>query len=297
MVLAIRIPCAIQMTRLQICSDLHLEFSDVDIKNNSNADVLILAGDIMIAQELHDHHADDVNQYSAGAFESVNRRITKVRRYRDFLKRCSVQFPHVIYIAGNHEFYHGKFFAGIDYLREECAKFSNVYFLERDTKIINDIAFIGGTLWTDVNQYDPLTMQALPSMMNDYQTIRNDDRNYARLSTVDTATRHKLTKDYFKLSLTEHKDKKCVIVGHHSPSRLSTHPKYANQFIMNGGYSSDLSNFILDHPQIACWFHGHTHHPFDYNIGQTRIVCNPRGYESTDFSEQSGWDPDKCIKI
>ena len=47
---------------------------------------------------------------------------------------------------------------------------------------------------------------------------------------------------------------------------------------MNGGYSSSLDEFIMDHPQIKLWTHGHTHEPFDYMVGETRIVCNPRGY-------------------
>ena len=47
---------------------------------------------------------------------------------------------------------------------------------------------------------------------------------------------------------------------------------------MNGGYHSDLSEFILDNPQIKLWTHGHTHEDFDYMIGSTRVVCNPRGY-------------------
>ena len=47
---------------------------------------------------------------------------------------------------------------------------------------------------------------------------------------------------------------------------------------MNGGYSSDLDQFVVDHPRICLWTHGHTHHEFDYMIGATRIVCNPRGY-------------------
>ena len=51
---------------------------------------------------------------------------------------------------------------------------------------------------------------------------------------------------------------------------------------MNGGYSSDMNDYILDHPQIRLWTHGHTHHPFDYRIGSTRIVCNPRGYGGHD---------------
>ena len=48
--------------------------------------------------------------------------------------------------------------------------------------------------------------------------------------------------------------------------------------LMNGGYSSELDDFILDHPQIKLWTHGHTHEDFDYQIGSCRILCNPRGY-------------------
>ena len=283
--------------KIQIVSDLHLEFSDINIKNEVNADVLILSGDIMIAQDLHDHIAADFNPYSSGAFAELGRKQQRVQRFRDFLKRCSFQFPHTFYVAGNHEFYNGKFFAGIDYLREECAKFPNVYFLERDTKVIDDVVFIGGTLWTDLNNHDPITMHAIKDMMNDYRIIRNDQRAYAKLSPQDTALRHKLTKEYFKLVLSNHKESKCVIVGHHSPSKLSTHQQYASQYLMNGGYSSDMSQFILDHPQIKLWTHGHTHHPFDYMIGETRIVCNPRGYESEGYSEQSGWDPTFHVEI
>ena len=74
-------------------------------------------------------------------------------------------------------------------------------------------------------------------------------------------------------------DSKVVVVGHHAPSKLSTKPAYERDVLMNGAYSSDLSEFILDHPRIKLWTHGHTHNDFDYMIGSTRIVCNPRGYD------------------
>ena len=38
--------------KIQIVSDLHLEFSDYFIKNENNADVLILGGDIMLAEKI-----------------------------------------------------------------------------------------------------------------------------------------------------------------------------------------------------------------------------------------------------
>ena len=256
--------------KIKLVSDLHLEFSDINIQNDQDYDVLILGGDIMIAQDLHDHIAADFNPYSAGSFTDLTRKQERVQRFRDFFKRCSFQFPHVIYIMGNHEFYHGKFYAAIDYMR---------------------------TLWTDMNDRDPLTMNAIKDLMNDFRIIRNDKREYAKMSALDVAIRHDKTLGYIKLIVQEHKDKRCVVVGHHAPSFKSVSEQYASQTLMNGGYASDLSEFIMDHPQIKLWTHGHMHQPFDYVIGETRVVCNPRGYENDDYSEDSGWNPNIVIEI
>jgi Icc-related predicted phosphoesterase len=285
--------------RIKLVSDLHLEFSDINIVNDQNYDVLILGGDIMIAQDLHDHPelTNSSDQAAIANGTGLGRRQERAQRFRDFFKRCSFQFPHVIYIMGNHEFYNGKFYAGIDYMREECAKYSNIYMLEQDTKIIDDVTFIGGTLWTNMNKRDPLTMHAIEGMMNDFRIIKNDKRNYASMSALDVAIRHDKTLAYIKLMVQENKDNKCVVVGHHSPSFQSCHPSYAHETLMNGGYHSDLSEFIMDHPQIKLWTHGHTHHPFDYTIGETRVVCNPRGYENDGYSEDTGWNPDILLEI
>jgi len=295
--------------KIKLVSDLHLEFSDINITNNDQCDVLILGGDIMVAQDLHDHPEPNntVDQTAIAAGTGLGRRQQSAQRYRDFLKRCSFQFPHVIYVAGNHEFYHGKFYAGIDYLREECAKYTNIHFLECDTKIIqdrnhetgevSDVVFVGGTLWTDMNKGDPMTMHAIEGMMNDFRIIRNDKRNFAPMSARDVVNRHVRTLSYFRSVLAEQHDRKFVVVGHHSPSFQSVHDMYKHETLMNGGYHSDLSEFILDHPQIALWTHGHTHYPFDYTIGETRIVCNPRGYEGDGYSEDTGWNPDIIIEI
>lgn len=280
--------------KIKVVSDLHLEFSDVNIKNDEGCDVLILSGDIMVAQDLHDHPEMDYGMYSNVNLADLGRRQATALRFRDFLKRCSFQFPHVVYVAGNHEFYHGKFVSSLIDLRNECAKYSNVYFLERDTKEIDDVVFIGGTLWTDCNKGDPLTLHGLSDLMNDFRIIRHDGHGYTKLRPAHIMERHRQTLGYFRSVLTDLKDRKVVVVGHHSPSHQSVHPMYVGDHIMNGGYHSDLSDFILDHPQIKLWTHGHTHHPFDYMIGGTRIVCNPRGYEGY---EETGWNPNIVLEI
>jgi predicted phosphodiesterase len=273
--------------KIALASDLHLEFGDINLKNEENAEVLILSGDIMIAQDLHDHPHMDYNPYTSGALADLGRRQQTALRFRDFLKRCSFQFPHVIYVAGNHEFYHGKFVGSLQDLRDECGKYPNVYFMEDDMRKIGDITFIGSTLWTDMNKGDPLTLHAVADMMNDYRIIRHDGHGYSKLRPAHTAARHRRSVEYIRTVIEGLFDEKFVVVGHMSPSKMSTHPKYQNDTLMNGAYSSDLSEFILDHPQIKLWTHGHTHHRFDYMIGSTRIVCNPRGYEGYEDSADS----------
>ena len=278
--------------KITVVSDLHLEFSSITLSNIQKSDVLILSGDILMSEYLHDYPVD----YNGHANNST--RYETATEFREFLKHCSDTFPNVIYIAGNHEFYQGKFHAGIDYLREECSMYPNIHFLENNSITINDVLFIGATLWTDAHKGDPLTMYQLPYMMNDYRVIKNDHSGYRRLSINDTIDRHHKTMDYIEMMVENApSNKKIVIATHHSPSYLSIVSKYENDYEMNGGYHSDLSKFILDNPNIVLWTHGHTHEVLDYSIGSTRIVCNPRGYEGDRYNENTGWNPNLILEI
>ncbi len=268
--------------KIRLVSDLHLEFSDCfDIKNDDNIDVLILGGDIMLASKV----LKPQSEYGI--------------RFRDFLKRMSFQFPHVVYVMGNHEFYgDGHWFESIEHMRMACGIHDNIYMLERDTKIIDDVVFVGGTLWTDMNKNDPLTLHAVRDMMMDYRAIRNDRAGYRNLRPADTVERHRQTRDYIEHVVKENKDKRCVVVGHHTPSYQSCHEMYKHDYIMNGAYHSDLTNIMLDNPNIKLWTHGHTHNCFDYMVGETRVVCNPRGYrQASGWSEDTEWNPSLCIEI
>jgi hypothetical protein len=263
--------------KIALASDLHLEFGDINLKNTEGADVLILSGDIMVADDLHSHPAENIR--TASMIDSLSRNQERAQRFRDFLKRCSFQFPDVVYVAGNHEFYHGSFPDAIDWLKTECDQFPNIHFLEMDQVTIKDFTFVGGTLWTDMNGNDPITLMDIGNMMNDFRIVRNSQRNYARFSPKDASIRHAKTLNFIKTVVESGTpDQKFVVVGHHSPSFQSVHEMYKTDTIMNGGYSTRLDEFILDHPQIKLWTHGHTHHEFDYMIGSTRIKCNPRGY-------------------
>lgn len=266
--------------KIALASDLHLEFATISLENTENADVLILSGDICVEKDLLERDVYEIR------FDDKSSRI------HFFFEECCARFPAVIYIAGNHEHYHGDFADTVGNLRSRLGYLSNLHILEKQVVKIGDTTFIGGTLWTDMNKEDPNTLFRIRSYMNDYRIISNSNTPVSfkdtegkfhtragAFSPEDSVVEHKAMLKYIAEVVDGNRDDKFVVVGHHAPSKVSTKPKYQKDVLVNGAYSSDLSEFILDRPQIKLWTHGHTHDSFDYMIGGTRIVCNPRGYE------------------
>lgn len=277
--------------KIYVTSDIHLEFGDLDIENRDNVDVLILSGDVCVAADIG---RPDANHFMEGA---------RSTRIVDFFRRVSDRFPHVIYIMGNHEHYHGDFAKSYGRIKTmlDDNLLGNVHLLEKETLEINGYYFIGGTLWTDCNNYDTMTMKHLEQCMNDYRGVKNtNDPTVWKFLPRHTVQDHSKMMDYVRSVLGNLKaqgqhDAQVVVVGHHAPSRLSTHPRYQHDTLMNGGYSTDLNDFILDHPEIKLWTHGHTHEDFDYMLGTTRIVCNPRGYHGYE-TRANHWQP-KLVEL
>ena len=94
--------------KISICSDLHLEFGDLDFDNTESAQVLVLSGDICVARDMVAHDTVEVLGIDG-----------RSGRYHKFFQRCSERFEHVVYIAGNHEHYHHDFAKTVKVLIEK----------------------------------------------------------------------------------------------------------------------------------------------------------------------------------
>ena len=222
--------------KIALASDIHLEFADLILKNEENADVLILSGDICTAKVFKHKPKERV-------------------MVKDFFKRCAFQFPHVVYIMGNHEHYDFDIAKTYDRLKAELIDLPNIHLIEKETWEHNDITFVGGTLWTDMNKNDSLTLWHCGQRMNDFQLITNSNRKthhknvvYAknsengsplrdangelviervdhyekssRWSAEDSVEDHKKMLDYIRIA-TEDKTKQYVVVTHHAPTPIS----------------------------------------------------------------------------
>jgi Icc-related predicted phosphoesterase len=257
--------------KLNVISDLHLDFSDLTLPGG---DVLVLSGDVCEAR----HLKKELYNKDMVLFEHERKDQRPDRYYRFFEEECS-KYREVVMVMGNHEHYGFNYQKTYPHIASQLP--DNVTLLENQTHTIDDVVFVGATLWTDMNKADPLTMYHMQSQMNDYRqvTMFNETKNvYHRLTPEKTVEDHFKSRQFIQETVEANPLNKCVVVTHHAPSKASIKPQYAGDTLMNGAYSSDLSDFILDHPQIKLWTHGHTHDVFDYMIGSTRVVCNPRGY-------------------
>ncbi len=263
---------------IRLASDLHLEFGSFSFPKMEGDDqtTLVLAGDI---------HVD------------------KGSRIKDellpFITECSKQFKFIIIICGNHEFYHGSLIATPIKIRETLAHLKNVYFLDNESVAIDDVLFVGSTLWTDFNKRDPLVMHAAGYGMNDYKIIRTGTaaEPFKRpASPNDTLMLHDKAKQYVFDTIKNEKPKyrKVVLVVHQAPTWQSIHEMFTGD-MLNGAFASDLSNEILDtEPDLI--IHGHTHTNFDYMVGYyTRVICNPRGYWGHELNP--GFNPIMRIEL
>ncbi len=262
------------MLKILEVSDLHLEFGQFTIPEVENEQdiVVVLAGDIGIAK--------------------------KPITYNRFIENTCDRFKDIIWIFGNHEFYNGNMPGALDKVWNNTLDYENLYVVENETVIIDNVAFICSTLWTGFDNSNIMTMQEAGLLMNDYHCIRTgpDSEPWQRkLKPIDTVGLHLRAKEYIFSEIVKQKaeGKEVVVVTHHLPSFLSIMPERKNDSL-NGAYASELfEEIITTQPDI--WFHGHTHDSFDYMIGKTRVICNPRGYSPDNLNP--GFNPALIVEI
>lgn len=246
--------------KIAVASDLHLEFQDILLENTDNANVLVLAGDICTVKHYHS-------------------RPEMEKSYGEFFKNCSEQFEHVVYVIGNHEHYNYQFNYTVTDLKRKLAHYANIHVLDNETLEIENKLFVGATLWTDMNDECPLTMNAAAFAMPDYRIVKYfDGKNYMKYTPQQSVRENKRSVEYIKHVLSNNKDKHVVVVTHHSPSHRSIAPEYKHEELMNGAFHNQLDYMMELADNVKLWIHGHTHTAFDYTIGITNVVCNPRGY-------------------
>jgi Icc-related predicted phosphoesterase len=247
--------------KIQVISDLHREFGFMDL-SFEGADVVILAGDIDLGTK---------------GIEWIKSAITDVP---------------VIYVLGNHEYYKGSYPKTLNAIKS-WASDSNVLVLENKAVTIDDVTFHGATLWTDFALMGDSRINGsiCQGKMNDYKMIRRDP-SYSKLRSLDTYVMHQQSLKWLQSSLESSTTKKNIVVTHHAPSPKSI-PEHLKSDILSSAYASNLEPMVLKY-QPQFWIHGHIHVPIKYEVGMTKVICNPHGYMNEPYN---GFDKKLMIEI
>jgi len=208
---------------------------------------------------------------------------------KSWMQELSGRFKYVVFVLGNHDYWGQNLSKEPGRIKSVINddKLTNVFFLENLSIVLDQVKFLGGTLWTDFARQDPLLMFNAPNVMNDYKYIRNG-ASFGRLHPRDLLAAHLKTRSFISNNcVKDDPAQRIMVVTHMAPSYMS-YAKAPFSSKYQPYYASDLSDMILDDCQDAeWWLHGHIHDPADYMIGNTRVMCNPRGYSR----QQIKWDP------
>lgn len=270
---------------IRLFSDLHTELAPYKFEplETDNETICILAGDI-------------------GQGEAMD-------SWLPVVGNASQQFAYVIYVLGNHELYGGTYPTTLVKMCQVVKEMEldNVFILQDQTIVINNVAFIGSTLWTDFNKGNPIDMHAANHGMNDYRMIKilkegehvMKGEYTRRLLPSDVVVMHNTAKAYITAAALEHtaRGNKIVLVVHHGVTNRSLNPYYADD-PLNPAFVSELTEELIE-INADLIVHGHVHWAHDYYIDQdqckTRVVCNPRGYHG--YEKKTGFEPLKVIEL
>lgn len=247
--------------KIRLISDLHMEFY-YNMRTNSEFfvpemdedkdSVLVLAGDI-----------GTTTKYDMSIIEEFSER-----------------FKAVVITAGNHEYYKSDINVAWNIIKDEWAyhqrlmdvDIDNVHFLNRESVIIEDTRFICATMWTNFDNENYDSMNYARHAMNDFRIIKNGDY---RFQPEDALKIYDGDLAFIEKELKESKEKN-VVVTHHPPSGLMTHPRFKGS-LLNPSFTNNLDEFIEEYKPIY-WLCGHIHDATECKIGDTTVIANPSGY-------------------
>ncbi len=229
------------MLQIYAISDIHLEFG-LDAENLlsklPSADILVLPGDIgVVSNSLGNMHR--------------------------FLSKAKQKYSDVIFIAGNHEFYGCRYDRSqvIEKLRK-LAEETKTHFLEQETKVIQNVEFIGCTLWSLINK------EACDSMNDFSQTVWKNQLGYVG-EFIDNFR-------FLEKTLQTPSKYPRVVITHHLPTSRLIHKCYAGHPANTGFYTNILDS--INTQGVKYWFSGHTHEFGTCKYGDMICVVNPLGY-------------------
>jgi predicted phosphodiesterase len=208
-------------------------------------------------------------------------------------------FPnkHVIYVAGNHEFYSEHLHKMSIELAQTAQEFPNIHFLDNSSVVIDGVRFLGCTLWTSFQLFGTemavvgTCLHKAKNFIADFSSIRFGSTGW--MTPSDSVKLHRVSSAFLGDELAKPFNGKTVVVTHHLPSMKLVATEYETD-LLSAAFASNLDHLV---EQADVWIAGHTHSSFDTMIGKCRCVVNPRGYPQHGGSENPSFNSKLIVEV
>lgn len=206
-------------------------------------------------------------------------------------------FKSVLYVLGNHEYEGANISDACTQLELEISKYpelSHVHILDNNYIIIDGVRFIGATLWSDFNNSDWFAIHAAKDKVSDFEFIQIGKITQRKFHPADAIKLHKEHKRFIEKMCHTPFNGPTVVMTHHAPSFKSM-DSTAETWLGTVRYifASNMDSTV-NYSGAKYWLHGHVHSSKDYMIGNTRVICNPRG---TVICENKNFDPNLILDV
>lgn len=254
--------------KVRIWSDLHADGAAFAFSENCRDEVLVIAGDTA---------------------NSLDASIEIVKGVHDL-------FRHVIVVPGNHEYYRRDAISTFKIKFNILAKeLGNVTMLDGDVIVIDDVTFIGATLWSDLAKGSFDVVYEAKRCINDFRLIQVGEHVPFSADWMQRQSAYDL--NFIRESCKKYGGKK-VVITHFPPIRDFQHPRWGSlkENPLNGYFMSDYSHEIQD-LEFDLWICGHTHDGSKFEKWGKKFVCNPRGYCYRGKTENESWDVNLVVEV
>lgn len=275
------------MKQFDYISDVHIDFwlGDTDIKSNKFQRKLDFFMNSVLCLDPDKSNtiiiAGDIGHY-------FKQNTAFLLRLKDYYKNIVITYGnHDMYLVSlkQQEQYNYSSYSRLSELKQFCID-NDIHFLDGDTVELDGIK-IGGTgmSWdySYAEQFDGYdkenTKKLFRDVMNDSRLIMQSKPLYTHLPygrklRDNFWDQEEFFKEqYQKLSLISDVD---VMVTHYGPIIPDGMPDMYRNETSTFYYFNGISDIQRINPKV--WIFGHTHDYYDFDVGTTRMLCNPLGY-------------------
>jgi len=254
--------------KIHLISDSHIEFG-VNTVPSVGSNLVVAAGDI-------------------GLMSNPN-------QLEDYFIRLLDTTDNVIWVLGNHEFYHSEYEETLDNALTLADKLG-IHLLDvalgTENLELDGVKFWGTTFWTDLANNDWFVRDTVHRGLNDFYVIKKQNgSNFSAQQSYEINAKSRTLINWDA----------DVVITHHCPTMIP-HPLYPVSRVTYAFNNTGLEQQIAD-SSIKYWFYGHTHSSAVKEYNGTIVMSNQVGYrkpgpgDDVDWQEEAGYDPRLVVEI